>query len=524
MSRQRVRRQNFLLAVLFSLLAVWAWSHRGDIVFAPAASSATTRVAQPTTLPQVYFGPSYSVAVLPFSCRRPDLPDPESLTHKAVSAEPAAFPVNASMLAFGLADSVIELLQPVASLQVTAAASSFFFADSVEALPVLGERLKVRHLLDGCVRQVDELMEIEVHLYDVRARTFEWSETHLIPVDGVFNFLNLIAEQTAEAVRSGSAGDLSMVDATNVEVWLKMAEGSQAYREMSRAGLVRAESAFQAVLELDPGYAPAWLGLARVYVQPAWPSTPERPGYEQSREAASKALELDSGLAGAHLVLSQISRVYDWDFRQALKEARFALELAPGDAEVLANASSNEFIFGRYSAAISLLERSISRNPLVLNKLLRLGLAYEFVADFEQSLIVYRQLLGLNPEYPGAYAYRARIKLAQANPQSALKESEQEVHPFWQRYSRILALDALDRFDESDPLLEQMMNENGHNAAFQLAEIQAMRGETELAFEWLERAFRQRDGGMSEILGNRFLAGLHDDPRWLELIRQMGLE
>jgi len=167
-----------------------------------------------------------------------------------------------------------------------------------------------------------------------------------------------------------------------------------------------------------------------------------------------------------------------------------ALALQPGAADVLSNASDNEFTFGRFEQAIELLQAAIDRDPITLPLLLRLGLLHEFAGDYEQSLIAYRQLLGLNPDYPAAHAYRARVKLAQGKAESALKEADLEPDPFWQNHSRILALIALEGHEEADLLLGQMTTEHAGDAAFQLAEIHAFRGDTEGAFDWLEQAWR----------------------------------
>jgi serine/threonine-protein kinase len=521
-SQRRIRtRKHILLATLLILSGILAWSHRGEWVLAPGSHEATTRVAQPSTGSQVYFGPPNSIAVLPFNCVRYPVVERGSSAGEEASDEPSAAADADPMLAFGLAESLQELLVQIPGLQVTATTSSFFFADSAGDLPVLAERLKVRHLLDGCIRRIDKSLRIEASVYDVRAASYPWSQSFDAPVGEVFDLIHQIVASAANEVRPESGADVPAATALSFNVWLQMLEAGHHYRQMDLPGLERARLAYENVLAAEPGFARAWLGLAEVYLQPVWQPPDDAPGYEHSRLAARKALQLDPGLAGAHLILSRISRIYDWDFEQALAEGRVALDLLEGDADVLENASAVEFIFGRFKPAINLLDRAISRNPVVLNKLLRLGLAYEFAGDYDQALVTYRQLLGLNPDYPGVYAFRARVKLAQAKPESALKEADQEVQPFWQRYARILALDALGRLDESNPELEAMIRENSHNAAFQLAEIHAMRGNVDLAFQWLERAREQRDGGMSELLGNPLLLSLHEDERWPELVNRI---
>jgi serine/threonine-protein kinase len=310
----------------------------------------------------------------------------------------------------------------------------------------------------------------------------------------------------------------------NPDAWLLLLEGRHFLRQRGLESLYRAEAAFTRSKELDPGSSEAWLGLAELYLDPVWPGSGFDPGHEQAREAALTALELNPDLAGAHVVLSKIMRNFDWDWRGAREASRLALDLEPGNADVLSTASDIEFTFGNFEKAVELQEAAISRDPVLLPHLLGLGLLYEFSGDYDNSLIAYRRLLGLNPDYPAVRAFRARVKIAQDKPGSALREAEQETDPFWKRYARTLALIALERFDEADALLEQMIDENAGEAAFQIAEILAYRGDVDLAFEWLDRAREQRDGGMSELIGNQFLAVLEGDERWNRLMVLMGLQ
>jgi len=256
------------------------------------------------------------------------------------------------------------------------------------------------------------------------------------------------------------------------------------------------------------------LELGRVYMDPVMVATQGRAGIERAREVILGALRLDPELAGAYLELSRIRR---------LEAAQKALEFQAGDADVLSNASTALFTLGLFDPAVNLLMEAIKRDPLVLQNLQRLGLLYEFSGKYEEALSAYRMLLGLNPEYPALHAFRARVLLARSMPESALEEADKEQIPFWRRYARILSLIALERPDEADSLLQQMIIEHGDDAAYQVAEIFAFSGDVDEAFNWLDRARRQRDGGMSGLIGNYFLSNLENDVRWKELLIRISL-
>lgn len=453
---------------------------------------------------EIYYGPPHSLAVLPFQ-----MDEDAVLDSKA-------------FLARGFAEFLITDLVRYTELQVTAPGSSLYFPPGSVGLPILAERLHSTNLLTGHIQPSGGGIVITARLFNVKSGRDSWSDSFATSLAQLPAIRSKVSEAVRSAMNLKAHGEPSLVT-VKPEVWLLLLEARNLLHPHGDRDPGQAASLFQQALAIEPGLAEAWLGLAQARLDPTWSSDDPRPSHEQAREAAMKALEFSPDLAEAQVLLSRISRNYDWDWQGARRAAEAALKIRPGSAEVLSNASDNEFTFGNFERAIELLQAAIDRDPLKLSLLLKLGLLHEYAGDYDQSLIAYRQLLGLNPDYPAARAYRARVKLAQGKAESALKEAERELDPFWQSYARILALIALERFGEADPLVERMISERAGDAAFQIAEIQASRGDVESAFEWLEQARRQRDGGMSELIGNHFLSVLEADPRWGELLVRIGL-
>jgi len=501
---KRSRRISASIAVLLALIT---WSLRDHIPVFPGgvkqASGEKTMLARP----QIYYGPTNSIAVLPFTCISPGLePGSGGVEVDEAKGDP--------VLADGIAESLIDLLAGISSLQVTSPNSSFFFRDKDLALPVLAERLKVRHVLEGCARQTPEGIEISARLMDVKTRREEWSKSFSGRLDEIFAIQDEITATVTATVGKASVVDASVARVMDSQAWLLFIEGRYKHRLRGPDDLREAATAFKRVLAIEPEYAPAMLELARVYMNPAMVATQGRAGIGRAREMITAALRLDPELAGAYLELSRIRRAVDWDWQGSAEAAQKALEFQAGNADVLSNASTTLFTLGQFDPAVILLKEAIKRDPLVLQHLQRLGLLYEFSGKYEEALLAYQMLLGLNPDYPAVHAYRARVMLAQSRPEAALEEAEKEQNPFWRRYARILSLTALNRPDEADSLLQQMIIENGNDAAYQLAEIYAFGGDVGEAFSWLDRAYRQRDGGMSELIGNYFLSNLENDARW----------
>lgn len=115
------------------------------------------------------------------------------------------------------------------------------------------------------------------------------------------------------------------------------------------------------------------------------------------------------------------------------------------------------------------------------------------------------------------------ILLLEGEPQLAIAEMELEVDPYLRDHGIVLALPALGRNSEADQRLAAFIDEYGEWAAMQIAEIYAWRGEADSAFTWLDTAYRQRDGGLAEILADPLLANLESDSRWPTFLDKMGL-
>ncbi len=505
---KRSRRISASIAVLLALLT---WSLRDHIPVFPGGSNAASGEKTTLARPQIYYGPANSIAILPLTCT---LNGFESGSGDSQGSNPAGDPA----LADGIAESLIDLLAGIPGVQVTSPNSSFFFRDKGVALPVLAERLKVRHVLAGCARETAEGIEISVRLMDVKTSKEKWSKSFNGGLDEVFAIQDEITAAATAVVVKAPAKDAPSARIMEPQAWLLFLEGRYKYRLRDPDKLREAATAFKRVLEIEPEYAPAMVELARVYMDPVMVAAQGRAGIERAREMIFAALRLDPELAGAYLELSRIRRAVDWDWKGSAAAAQKALELQAGNADVLSNASTTLFTLGQFDPAVILLKEAIKRDPLVLQNLQRLGLLYEFSGKYEEALLAYQMLLGLNPDYPAVHAYRARVMLAWSRPESALEEAEKEQNPFWHRYARILSLIALDRPDEADSLLQQMIIENGNDAAYQLAEIYAFGGNLGEAFSWLDRAYRQRDGGMTELIGNYFLSNLENDARWREFL------
>jgi TolB-like protein/tetratricopeptide (TPR) repeat protein len=424
----------------------------------------------------------------------------------------------------GLSEELLNLLAKLPELRVIGRTSSFQFKGRNEDLRVIGEKLNVAHILEGSVRKSGDKVRITAQLIRAADGSHLWSETYDRTLDDIFVVQDDIAGEVVKALKLTLLGTTSVTRSTpvNPEAYNLALQGRFFLERRGREDLERSVDYFRRSRERDPGYAPAWAGLSQAYAQQADNGyVPAADGYRRAREAAEKALALDPQLVDAHLAMGSIQRIYDWDWEAADASFRTALDLEPGNAQALRDASVQARTVGRSNEAIDLANKAIERDPLRPNSYNNLGRALQAVNRDTEAEAAFRKALELDPD--GALRHYAigLALLLQGKTDAALQETQQETEEIWRMCGLPLAFHALGRRSESDAALAALKGKYAAEAAYQIAEVHAFRGEVDLAFEWLERAYDQRDGGLADIKGDPFLRGLVGDPRYKAFLRKL---
>lgn len=440
----------------------------------------------------------------------------------------------------GLADELLNVLTKIRGLRVAARTSAFQFKGKNDDIAVIGRKLNVATVLEGSVRKAGNRMRISVQLVKVADGYHLWSESYDRTLDDIFAVQDDIAQSVVKELRTSLLGesvdpkvgpDVTAQVAAAVKGRASDPEAHRLYLQArhfidrsTRDDTAKGVQYLKQALDRDPAFALAWAELGRAYGNEAgsgWTAMGD--GSEQARQAVARALVLEPDLAEAHAALGLIHMVYDWDWRGASASYARALELAPGNTLVLRWVGWLAMTLGRFDEAIGLCRRAIEQDPLSAGAYLTLGItldAADRVAEAEQS---YRKVLDLSPEYTGPHAYLALNLVAQGRREEGLAEALREP----EEWARLLALPiihhAAGRQVEADAALRELIAKHAEESAYQVAEVYAARGETDLAFEWLERAYVQRDPGLGATKSQPLFRSLHADQRWGTFLCKMGL-
>src|SRR5262245_1028114 len=461
-----------------------------------------------------------SIAVLPFANRSGDEAD--------------------EYFADGLADELLSVLVKIRGLRVAARTSSASFKGKTFTIAEAGRALHVATVLEGSVRKAGNRVRISVQLVKVADGYPLWSETYDRTLDDIFAVQDDIAQAVVKELRTTLLGAEPDTDASgearaevaaaakgrseNPEAQRLYLQGRHLVELYTADGNTRGMAYLREALALDPGHAQAWVTLALGHALAAnygW--VPVVDGYREARRATERALALAPDLAEAHIVMSQIHRIHDWDWKSADQDSHRALVLAPNSAEVLSDAGVLAHALGRFEEAADLLRRAIELDPLNSRSYGHLGMIYRAMGRFAESEAAYRKSLELSPQRITSHFMLALIYSDQGRHDEALAEADQEPAK-WARLTGLAYVHYMaGRRAESDQALRTLKTEHPGDSAYQIAVVHSSRGETDRAFEWLDRGVAQRDAGMTQAYSEPTLRSLHGDPRWAEFVRRVGM-
>jgi len=439
----------------------------------------------------------------------------------------------------GLAEELLNVLSKIRGLRVASRTSAFHFKGKDVDIPTIAQKLNVATILEGSVRKSGQRVRITAQLIEVATDSHLWSDTYDRELEDIFAVQDDIAQSVVKELRSALLGekpDASANAAVKAEVHAAAkgrGENAEAYRlylqgrffedRLTEEDTAKALQYYRQALELDPQYALAWAGLSRAYAtQAGYSWLPIAEGFGKAREAAERALQLEPDLAEAHAALGEILMLYDWEWRGADVSLRRALELAPGNARIIRSTAILAGFLGRMDETIALLRRAAALDPLAVPVYRSLGRWCFCAGRLEEAEAAMKKTLEFNPHDSHAHYYLGLVRLQQGRLDEAL-EAFQGGAGTYRRLGLTLAQHARGLSAESHAALKELIDKGADGEACQIAEAHAYRNEADLAFQWMERAYAQRDPGLSMMKLDPLLHSLHDDPRWQPFLEKMGL-
>jgi TolB-like protein/Flp pilus assembly protein TadD len=426
----------------------------------------------------------------------------------------------------GISEELLNVLAKIPALRVTSRSSAFSFKGRNVAIPDVGKRLNVGHVLEGSVRKSGNTVRITAQLIDARTDTHVWSETYDRPLNDIFAMQDEIAAAVVAKLKVallGTAPKVRQADPRAYELYLQAAAVGR------RSGPDRYEKSIallQQALAIDPSYGPGWVNIAQAYAAEAGQDLSDTRGIDEgfrlAREAANKAVAIDPEYPWSYTVLANVAMKYDSDLATAARHLEHALTLDPRNPGLMLPAATLLQSLGRQDEAVALREYAIARDPLSPFAQFNLGITYLYAGRSDDAIAACRTSLKLAPKGTVAHYTIGLAQLAKHDASAALAEMQQETSNSWKQIGLPMVYHALGRTADADAALATLIKAQEKGSAFNIASVLAFRGESNRAFEWLEKSVAYRDPGLSLIVVEPLLAGLHVDPRWLPFLRKIG--
>jgi TolB-like protein/Tfp pilus assembly protein PilF len=441
----------------------------------------------------------------------------------------------------GMTDSVIADLGKIRDMRVISRTSVMPFKNSKKSLREIANELHADAVIEGSVMRSADRVRISVQLIDAARDQHLWAESYERELKDVFALQSQVAQAIAQQVHAVVTPEeqkrIAGKRAIDPEVYELYLKGRHI---MERGGLEDVRKAidyFESGLAKDPNNALLYTGLADAYIDKMM-DVHESPveATAKARAAAAKALQLDDSLAEAHTSLGMIKLSYDWDWAGAEHEFKRAMELNPGYPLAYIMYGQYLTMIGRQEEALPYFEKAHRLDPLFNESYRAEGYACFMAHKYDQAVLQYRKALELEPDaitYFGLVLARAEkgdyaTAISEAEKATKLNNSPLLLTSLASAYAR-----AGRRADANRVLrrLEEMWERQGAAPAwhvagspyvcpYEVAGVYAQLGDKRRAFEWLDRAYRNRSC-LYWIRQDPRFDSLRSDPRFQELLAKM---
>jgi TolB-like protein/Flp pilus assembly protein TadD len=422
----------------------------------------------------------------------------------------------------GLSEELIDLLAQVQDLRVPARTSSFAFKGKADDVPSIAQKLRVAHVLEGSVRKAGNTLRVTVQLIRADNGYHLWSRTYDRDLKDIFKVQDEIAAAVVEVLKAklAPAQAVAPYRSSNTDAYNQYLLGKRFHSRGNVDGWRRAIDAFHKAIALDPDYAAAYANLAlSEYVLAD--STGDAAGQRQAMADAERAVTLAPQEADGYASRGVLRMTFLWDWNGAEADLEKALALDPASDKVQGNYATLLERLGRLPEAIAVGRRATEIDPLSAIAWSNLGLYLTFHRDYPAADEALRRCLEINPESSFGGHHVTILRLLERNAAEALATARKIGIEFFRLTDVAMAEHSLGHPMESQRALDELIAKHASDGAYQVAEALAWRGEKEKAFEWLERAYQQRDGGLSEVKVDLLLDRLHGDPRFKALLKKM---
>jgi TolB-like protein/Tfp pilus assembly protein PilF len=455
--------------------------------------------------------PGSCIAVLPF---------------RVLGSDPSS-----AYLGAGLTDALITRLANLHGITVRPMSSVLRLADKDPF--AAGREVGADMVLDGKVQQLANSVRVSVQMLRVKDGASMWADTFDENLTSLFALEDSISARVAASLAqnlpSVEPGSVAKRNTRNADAYQNYLRGRYYASRYTEEGYRKGLDYLQKAIAADPGYALAYSGLADCYYDASNMLLPPQEAMSKAKAAANRAVEIDPGLAEAHVSLGIVASKFDWDWPAAEREFQLAFKLNPNLAAAHQWYGLYRAALGDLDAAVSELRRAQELDPLSSDSSSYLGTVLYWSRKYEAAMEQEQKALDFDPSYFPSLITKAWVVEAAGRPREAIALCEKAralADTPWTLAALGRAFALAGRTEEARRIVEKLEKLSGQEfvSGYDVAAIYAGLGQKDEAFAGLEKAYKQRAEWLGYLKVDPQLDSLRSDPRFRDLLRRLALD
>ena len=449
--------------------------------------------------------PIQSIAVLPFVNEAAD--------------------TDAAYLNDKIAESLINSLSKLPKLRVVPRSVVASYTGKEIDPRKIGQDLNVRAVVTGRLRRHGDTISVQADLIDLENVAQIWGQRY----DHRLSDILLVQEDISRDIFENLRLKLNVEEKKQLEAYRLYLKGRNSWNKRTEDGLQKGIEFFQQAIDIDPGYAPAYAGMADCYnMLVVYGIRRPKDGFPKAKDAALKALETDEALAEAHAALAFIKFRWDRDRIEAEREFQQAIKLKPSYAPAHQWYSSYLAALERFDEAISEAKRTEDLEPLSSTASSHLGWIFYLSGQNDRAIEQCTKILDLDPNSFPARRYRGLAYEQKGMYREAIAEFQKGVQISGSPLMLALlghAYAASGNKAEAQKVLRELdeLQNRRYVSPYTVAAIYAGLSEKDQAFKWLEKAYEERDIWLMNLKVDPLFSKLRSDRRFPDLLARAGL-
>ena len=435
-------------------------------------------------------------------------------------------------LGLGVTDTLITHLSSLREVVVRPTSAIIKYEGVEQDAVVAGRALRVDAVLEGSLQTVGNRIRVTVRLISSEDGSPIWAAKFDEKLENMLAVQDSMAEHVAGALSLNVTGvekeHLTKHYTEDAEAYRLYSKGRYFWNKRTEEGLNKAIGYFLQAIDRDQNYALAYAGLADCYALLTYHSQiPREETFAKATAAATKALGIDDNIAEAHVSLGFIHAAYDWDMSAAEREYKRAIALNPNYATAHHWYAFCLLVLGRANEGIAVMKRAQEIDPLSVVIQADLAWAFYFMREYDQAVEQHLKAIEMDPSFAPAHNQLGQVYQQKGLLAEAIREIQIAMRLFGNSSDATTAMEALactygllGKQDEARKIIVLLKRVPAKNSV-SIAAIYAGLGDKDQAFDWLERAYKERIPTMLDVKINPVWDSLRPDPRYGDLLRRM---